>query len=73
MIMLDNFLSRMFLYNRLLNRDQVGDEEATLDEADEDGFLKAFKVDAYMIYYIHFCASNLSYFLPFIIFLGIFS
>ncbi|XP_050891252.1 CHD3-type chromatin-remodeling factor PICKLE isoform X2 [Lathyrus oleraceus] len=30
--------------DRLLNRDQVGDEEATLDEADEDGFLKAFKV-----------------------------
>ncbi|KAL5071495.1 hypothetical protein RYX36_022382 [Vicia faba] len=30
--------------DRLLNRDQVGDEEATLDETDEDGFLKAFKV-----------------------------
>ncbi|XP_073223963.1 CHD3-type chromatin-remodeling factor PICKLE isoform X2 [Cicer arietinum] len=29
--------------DRLLDRDQVGDEEATLDE-DENGFLKAFKV-----------------------------
>lgn len=59
MIMLDNFLSHTFLYNRLLNRDQIGDEEATLDETDEDGFLKAFKVDAFTIYYILFCASNL--------------
>ncbi|XP_052209681.1 CHD3-type chromatin-remodeling factor PICKLE-like [Diospyros lotus] len=30
--------------DRLLNRDQVGDEEATLDDEEEDGFLKAFKV-----------------------------
>ncbi|KAK7311902.1 hypothetical protein RJT34_10364 [Clitoria ternatea] len=30
--------------DRLLDRDQVGDEEATLDDEDEDGFLKAFKV-----------------------------
>ncbi|CAK8569972.1 unnamed protein product [Lathyrus sativus] len=30
--------------DRLLNRNQVGDEEATLGETDEDGFLKAFKV-----------------------------
>ncbi|XAR71032.1 DNA helicase [Bertholletia excelsa] len=29
---------------RLLNREQVGDEEATLDDEEEDGFLKAFKV-----------------------------
>lgn len=29
---------------RLLDRDQVVDEEATLDEEEEDGFLKAFKV-----------------------------
>ncbi|XP_059642926.1 CHD3-type chromatin-remodeling factor PICKLE [Cornus florida] len=30
--------------DRLLNRDQVGDEETTLDDEEEDGFLKAFKV-----------------------------
>ncbi|RDY08117.1 CHD3-type chromatin-remodeling factor PICKLE, partial [Mucuna pruriens] len=30
--------------DRLLDRDQVGDEEAALDGEDEDGFLKAFKV-----------------------------
>jgi chromodomain-helicase-DNA-binding protein 4 len=30
--------------DRLLDRDQVVDEEATLDDEDEDGFLKAFKV-----------------------------
>ncbi|KAL8108884.1 CHD3-type chromatin-remodeling factor PICKLE isoform X1 [Apium graveolens] len=30
--------------DRLLDRDQVVDEEATLDEEEEDGFLKAFKV-----------------------------
>ncbi|XP_061365248.1 CHD3-type chromatin-remodeling factor PICKLE isoform X2 [Gastrolobium bilobum] len=30
--------------DRLLDRDQVGVEEATLDDEDENGFLKAFKV-----------------------------
>ncbi|KAK8465456.1 hypothetical protein PHAVU_009G088700 [Phaseolus vulgaris] len=30
--------------DRLLDRDQVGHEEATLDDEEEDGFLKAFKV-----------------------------
>ncbi|XP_020208331.1 CHD3-type chromatin-remodeling factor PICKLE [Cajanus cajan] len=30
--------------DRLLDRNQVGDEEAALDGEDEDGFLKAFKV-----------------------------
>lgn len=30
--------------DRLLNRDQVGDEETLLDDEEEDGFLKAFKV-----------------------------
>ncbi|KAK4600631.1 hypothetical protein RGQ29_010329 [Quercus rubra] len=30
--------------DRLLDREQVGDEEATLDDDEEDGFLKAFKV-----------------------------
>jgi chromodomain-helicase-DNA-binding protein 4 len=30
--------------DRLLNRDQVGEEETTLDDEEEDGFLKAFKV-----------------------------
>ncbi|XP_057959148.1 CHD3-type chromatin-remodeling factor PICKLE-like [Malania oleifera] len=30
--------------DRLLDREQAGDEEATLDDEEEDGFLKAFKV-----------------------------
>ncbi|KAI3467977.1 hypothetical protein Pfo_024640 [Paulownia fortunei] len=30
--------------DRLLNREQVGDEEASLEDEEEDGFLKAFKV-----------------------------
>ncbi|CAA2968529.1 CHD3-type chromatin-remodeling factor PICKLE [Olea europaea subsp. europaea] len=30
--------------DRLLNREHVGDEEATLEDEEEDGFLKAFKV-----------------------------
>ncbi|XP_045799661.1 CHD3-type chromatin-remodeling factor PICKLE-like [Trifolium pratense] len=30
--------------DRLLDRDQVGDDEATLDDEDENGLLKAFKV-----------------------------
>ncbi|XP_070682745.1 CHD3-type chromatin-remodeling factor PICKLE isoform X1 [Malus domestica] len=30
--------------DRLLDRDQAGDDEALLDDEDEDGFLKAFKV-----------------------------
>ncbi|CAN6588830.1 unnamed protein product [Malus baccata var. baccata] len=30
--------------DRLLDRDQAGDDEAMLDDEDEDGFLKAFKV-----------------------------
>ncbi|KAI7995163.1 CHD3-type chromatin-remodeling factor PICKLE [Camellia lanceoleosa] len=30
--------------DRLLNRDQVGEEEVTLDDEEENGFLKAFKV-----------------------------
>lgn len=29
---------------RLLDREQVGGEEALLDDEDDDGFLKAFKV-----------------------------
>lgn len=29
---------------RLLNRDQVTNEEATVDDEEDDGFLKAFKV-----------------------------
>lgn len=34
----------LYFFHRLLDRDQVGDEEASLDDEDEDGFLKAFKV-----------------------------
>ncbi|PON99206.1 histone H3-K9 methyltransferase [Trema orientale] len=30
--------------DRLLDRDQAGDEESTVDDEEEDGFLKAFKV-----------------------------
>lgn len=33
----------------MLDRDQVGDEEATLDDEEEDGFLKAFKVDCHYL------------------------
>lgn len=55
MSMLENFLSHVFLYNRLLDRDQVGDEEATLDE-DENGFLKAFKVEFHMVYHTYLCS-----------------
>lgn len=36
--------------NRLLDREQAGDEEATLDDEEEDGFLKAFKVIANIIF-----------------------
>jgi chromodomain-helicase-DNA-binding protein 4 len=31
-------------FNRLLDREQIGDEETSLDDEEEDGFLKAFKV-----------------------------
>lgn len=41
-----------FLY-RLLDREQVGDEEATLDDDEEDGFLKAFKVFSILYYPVH--------------------
>jgi len=47
-----------FLNNRLLDRDQVGHEEATLDDEEEDGFLKAFKVDCVIIFHMHFCSRN---------------
>jgi len=53
------YFSHIFIYNRLLERDQVEDEEATLNDEDESGFLKAFKVDSHMIYQIHSCGSNL--------------
>lgn len=46
MILLENWISCILLHNRLLDRDQVGDHEANLDDQDEDGFLKAFKVDS---------------------------
>jgi len=48
----------VYFLNRLLDRDQVGDEEATLDDEDEDGFLKAFKVDCVIIFHIYFCSLN---------------
>lgn len=32
------------IFNRLLDREQAGDEESTMDDEEEDEFLKAFKV-----------------------------
>jgi len=52
-ICLRNLFLVYFLNNRLLDRDQVGDEEATLDDEEEDGFLKAFKVNCH--YLSHTC------------------
>ena len=50
-----------FLY-RLLDREQVGDEEATLDDDEEDGFLKAFKVLSILYYPVHwyYCVISVS-------------
>lgn len=47
--MTEKFILCIFHHNRLLDRDQVGDEETTLDDEDENGFLKAFKVDYQII------------------------
>lgn len=40
----------LFCFLRLLNRDQVVDEDAAVDDEEEDSFLKAFKV--YLLYNI---------------------
>ena len=40
------------IFNRLLDRDQAGDEESTMDDEEEDGFLKAFKVILYLSSFI---------------------
>ncbi|KAI8009034.1 CHD3-type chromatin-remodeling factor CHR7 [Camellia lanceoleosa] len=45
--------------DRLLNRDQLGDEDATMDDEENDGFLKAFKVchsPEYFVIYGYECA-----------------
>lgn len=34
-----------FSVDRLLDREQAGDDDALLEDEDEDGFLKAFKVN----------------------------
>lgn len=34
----------MFSLDRLLDRDQIENEEASLDDEEDDSFLKAFKV-----------------------------
>lgn len=34
----------VMLYDRLLDREQVGGEETTVEDDEDDGFLKAFKV-----------------------------
>lgn len=58
-----------FFFYRLLDREQVGDEEATLDDDEEDGFLKAFKVLSILYYHVHwyYCeisvSSNLIFYL----------
>jgi len=44
-----NYCLLCFFVGRLLDRDQAGDDEALLDDEDEDGFLKAFKVIFYNI------------------------
>jgi hypothetical protein len=41
--------------NRLLDREQVGDEETSLDDEEEDGFLKAFKVFFFFNYNAFVC------------------
>ncbi|CAN1325301.1 CHD3-type chromatin-remodeling factor PICKLE [Linum perenne] len=45
--------------NRLLDREQIGEEEATLDDEEEDGFLKAFKVIC--IFYLSVAVANFEY------------
>lgn len=54
------FVAFFFSFNRLLDREQVRDEEATVDDDEEDGFLKAFKVLSMLYYSVHFylCASS---------------
>lgn len=45
--MLLDVCAQLFFYffvDRLLDREQAGDDEALLEDEDEDGFLKAFKV-----------------------------
>ena len=42
-----------FSFYRLLDRDQVGDEEATLDDDEDNGFLKAFKVVDLFNHYLY--------------------
>jgi len=61
--MLENFIPHIFLHNRLLDRDQVVDEETTLDDEDEDGFLKAFKVDLSYSRAYTFFATSVYYYL----------
>jgi hypothetical protein len=61
-ICLKIYSTYIFLHNRLLDRDQVVDEETTLDDEDEDGFLKAFKVVlSYSRAYTFFATSVYSY------------
>lgn len=46
----------------MLDREQVGDEEAILDDEDDDGFLKAFKVYFIIsIMYMNLCIPNVYY------------
>ncbi|XP_058200035.1 uncharacterized protein LOC131315012 isoform X1 [Rhododendron vialii] len=38
------------MLKRLLDREQIGDKGANLDEAEEDGFFKAFKIQLIPLY-----------------------
>lgn len=43
------------LFYRLLDRDQVENEEAAVDDEEDDGFLKAFKVDLFLNCFLILC------------------
>lgn len=41
---------------RILDRELIGDEETSLDEEEEDGFLKAFKVNNMLAVRLTLCS-----------------
>ena len=55
-------LAHLYLdpWYRLLDRERVGDEEPTLDEEDDNEFLKAFKV----CIWVHFLCLNVNLVCP---------
>ena len=48
------------IFNRLLDREQAGDEESTMDDEEEDEFLKAFKVC--LLNFVYLCCTVASFF-----------